>query len=257
MNIKFFGLMVKEIGGISVSRMSNGAHYTFIFNVLERADASEAVKEKVSADITALRDALEAEGDKMGVMTKSALTRLIKENDTLRDESYIGYKSVVRGFLAHPEGSVLTAAEKLWTHIESRDIRTNIQLDKQTGLMKSFLDELEGKYPAEVATLGLTTLVATMKEANEKVFDLMMARDTESSTKTVGAVKIARAATDEAYRMLVKKVNAHALLEGDAAYASFIDEMNAQITHFKRDTLGETRSTPAAAEAAKGETQGA
>lgn len=237
--------MEKEISGIAVSKLSNGAHYTFIQVVIERAEGSEAVKAKVGADISALREALETEGEKLRVMTKSELTRHIKESDALRDESYIGYKGVVRGFLAHPEGSVLTAAEKLWAHIESCGIRTNIQLDRQTGLMTSFISELEEKYREEVATLGLTTLVAAMKEANERVLELMTRRDTENSTKTVGAVKAARAVTDDAYRMLVKKVNAHALIEGDAAYASFIDEMNAQIARYKREALGETLSTPA------------
>ena len=87
-----------------------------------------------------------------------------------------------------------------------------------------------------------------MKEANNRVFELVTRRDTENSTKTVGAVKAARAVTDNAYRMLVKKVNAHALIEGDAAYASFIDEMNAQIARYKREALSTPEASPAVEE---------
>ena len=56
-------------------------------------------------------------------------------------------------------------------------------------------------------------------------------------------MKTARAATDEAYRDLVKMVNAYALVEGDAAYAGFIDYLNAEIVHYKREVLNQKASS--------------
>ncbi|MDE6069225.1 MAG: hypothetical protein K2F89_09815 [Treponemataceae bacterium] len=38
--------------------------------------------------------------------------------------------------------------------------------------------------------------------------------------------------------MLVLHVNAHALLEGEADYAAFIDYANTEIAHFKQEVLG-------------------
>ncbi len=48
-------------------------------------------------------------------------------------------------------------------------------------------------------------------------------RTDERAAKTAGALKAARAVSDEAYRMLVLHVHAHALLEGEADYAVVID----------------------------------
>ena len=51
------------------------------------------------------------------------------------------------------------------------------------------------------------------------------------------ALKTARKASDEAYKTLVMHVNAHALIEGDAAYSAFIDYANTEIGHFKKEVV--------------------
>lgn len=55
----------------------------------------------------------------------------------------------------------------------------------------------------------------------------------------VGALKASRKASDDAYRMLVKMVNALALVEGETDYVPFIDYVNAEIVHYKREVLGQ------------------
>ena len=66
-------------------------------------------------------------------------------------------------------------------------------------------------------------------------------RTDERSAKTAGALKVARTASDEAYKMLTMHVNAHALIEGEEAYAAFIDYANTEIAHFKQEVLGGTK----------------
>ena len=83
-----------------------------------------------------------------------------------------------------------------------------------------------------------------MKEANERVNRLLDQRGNEQLGTTVGALKASRKATDEACRMLVKMVNALALVEGEKDYAAFIDRTNTEIVRYKREVLGQA-STPA------------
>ena len=61
---------------------------------------------------------------------------------------------------------------------------------------------------------------------------------------SVGALKTARTASDNAYRALVKMVNALALVFGEKDYAPFIDYVNTEITHYKREVLGQKSSAP-------------
>lgn len=61
---------------------------------------------------------------------------------------------------------------------------------------------------------------------------------------TVGALKTARTASDDAYRALVKMVNALALVFGEKDYTSFIDYVNTEITHYKREVLNQKSTSP-------------
>ena len=226
--------MAKEVNGITLTQLANGEHFTLVQNVLELVEKCEAVTNKLSADVAKLRAAFEVEDAKLKLMQKSELTEEIYQNDAIRDSSYTGYKGLVRSFLAFPEGEMLAAAKRLWTHIGSYKINQNDPLDRQTGMMTNFIDDLEKKYSSEITTLGLSSVVTTMKNANEKVRSLMLDRNIETNAKGVGAMKAARAATDEAYRTFMKKLNAFMILEEDADCATLIDNLNAQIIHYKR-----------------------
>ena len=124
-------------------------------------------------------------------------------------------------------------------HIIDYNIDPQAQLDKETGLLINFLTDLEGKYQTEVTTLALTPFVTALKEANERVRSLTTSRTEERMTVTVGAMKTARKAVDNAYRTLVKWVNALALIEGETEYADFIDYVNTEIIHYKREVIGQ------------------
>lgn len=229
--------MSKEIAVINLPPMPNGAHYNFMQTMLERVKATDVVKTKLEKDVAALEAALAVENDNLKVSQKSSLTAGISDGDVQRDAFFIGYKSAVKGFRSLPDGDMKDAALCLWEHLENYDLDPRAQLDKQTGMMTNFLEDLENKFKDDVATLGLTAFVTNMKTANEQVRTLMKQRDDEYSAKMVGAMKAARSVSDEAYRLVVKKINALALIEGEDDYARLIDEMNAQILRYKREVL--------------------
>ena len=104
-------------------------------------------------------------------------------------------------------------------------------------MLVNFIQDLEGKFAEQVKALSLGAFVEKLKAANEEVRELTGQRTDERSAKTAGALKAARAVTDEAYKMLVLHVNAHALIEGEAEYAAFIDYANTEISHFKQEVI--------------------
>ena len=234
---------MKEIQDISLPRMNNGAHFTFVSNILARAEADSKVKAKATNLVTALKEAVEAEDEALKISQKSLLTDEIAKADNDRDALYAGYKKAVEGFLAIPMADMAQAAKELAQHIKDYRISTTDQLDKETGLLVNFIADLETKYATQVATLSLTAFVTNMKEANERVRTLTLQRTEDRMTQPVGAMKAARAASDEAYRQLVKMVNALALVFGEADYAAFIEYVNTEIVHFKREVLNQKAST--------------
>ena len=173
----------------------------------------------------------------MQLSTKSLLTDKIADADKERDRLYAGYKKAVGGYEGFPDAAMAEAAKILSQHIKDYKINTQMQMDKETGLLVNFLQDLEGKFKPQVDALSLGAFVEKLKAANETVRELTAQRTDERSAKTAGALKTARSASDEAYRMLVQHVNARALLEGDAEYSAFIDYANTEIEHFKKEVL--------------------
>ena len=235
---------MKEIYDINIQRMNNGAHFTFVSNILARAEADTAVKGKASELVSNFKVAVAAEDEALKISQKSLLTDDIAKADNDRDALYAGYKKAVEGFLAMPVADMAQAAKVLSQHIKDYKINTAGQLDKETGLLVNFIADLEGKFSAQVIALGLTPFVTNLKEANERVRTLTLQRTNEKMGITVGALKTARTASDDAYRALVKMVNALALVFGEKDYTSFIDYVNTEITHYKREVLNQKSTSP-------------
>ena len=235
---------MKEIYDINIQRMNNGAHFTFVSNILARAEADTTVKGKASELVSNFKTAVSAEDEALKISQKSLLTDEIAQADSDRDALYAGYKKAVEAFLAMPIADMAQAAKVLAQHIKDYKINTAGQLDKETGLLVNFITDLEDKYSTQVAKLGLTAFVTNLKEANERVRTLTLQRTNEKMGVTVGALKAARTASDDAYRALVKMVNALALVFGEKDYTAFIDYVNTEVTHYKREAIGQKAKAP-------------
>lgn len=247
---------MKEINDINIQRMNNGAHFTFVSNILTRAEADTTVKAKASELVSNFKAAVAAEDEALKISQKSLLTDDIAKADSDRDALYAGYKKAVEGFLAIPVEDMSQAAKVLSQHIKDYKINTAEQLDKETGLLVNFISDLESKYSSQVSTLGLAAFVTNMKDANERVRTLTLQRTNEKMGVTVGALKTARTASDNAYRALVKMVNALALVFGEKDYTAFIDYVNTEITHYKREVIGQKATAPSTSGSSSATTPG-
>ena len=238
---------MKEIGSISLVNMNNAAHFLFVSNMADRAEKDSAVAEKCAAQVKSLREAVTAEDENLQLSAKSLITDKIAAADNERDRLYSGYKKAVSGYEGFPDEAMAEAAKVLSQHIKDYKIDPKMQMDKETGLLVNFIQDMEDKYKAQVETLGLGAFVSKLRESNEAVRELTGQRTDERSAKTAGALKTAREASDEAYKTLAAHVNAHALIEGDADYAAFIDYANTEIEHYKQEVLGGSKKKGGAA----------
>ncbi len=243
---------MKKISGIKTSHMNNGAHFTFASNILARAEADNAVMAKSAELVGKLKAAVCAEDKALNISQKSFLTDEIVKANNERDSSYRGYRKAVKAFLYIPEADMAEAAKVLAQHIKDYRISPRDQLDKKTGLLVNFIDDLENRFSAQVKKLGLTAFVTKMKKANEQVQTSTLQRTKERMGITVGAMQNARIATDDAFRSLVRMVNALAVVFGEDDYTPFIDYVNAEITHYKREVL-EQKAAATASQAANAE----
>lgn len=228
-----------------VSKLTNYDHFEYISYVVRRIDAvGEAVSTRFPDEVAALKTALQEEDEVIVLSQKSALTDQIAHYDALRDSYVSGYKKFVKSFLSMPEGEELTAAKKLDQHITDFKINTKYALDRETGMLTNFTSDLETKYAAEIELLGATMFANKIKEANEKVRELLEQRDHEKSQYVKGATEAARNKTDEVYEDLVKKINAACILEDETDYSAFIKDVNERIERLNKNSSGSGDKKP-------------
>ena len=228
---------MKQINSISLERMSNGSHFLFITDTVGLATADAKVKTKVTAELTALQTALKAEDDALALSKANLLSKEIKAIDAERDKHYKALRKAIKFFLSHPDAELVKAAQRLERLLKDYNIDPKMQLDRETGLLLHLISDLETKSAADVTALSLTPVVQAMKQANDKLREVTRARANDRAVQIVGQLKQAQHASDEAYRTLVQKVNALAVVEGEADYADFISKMNEQVKHYKQEVL--------------------
>lgn len=191
---------MNQIQTISLHAMNNAAHFLFVSNVASRAECDSAVKEKCAEQVATLRAAVTAEDDNLQTSSKSMATDKIVAADRLRGQLYSGYKKAVQGYEGFPVENIAESAAVLSQDIRDYKINPKAQMDKETGLLVNFIQDLEDKHKAHVKTLALTPFVEQLKAANESVRTLTARRTDERTAKTAGALKAARVASDEAYK---------------------------------------------------------
>lgn len=239
-------ITAKEIVGIDLVRMNNGAHFQFIKNVDDRITTETTITANPIAKAAAdrLKAALKEEDACLAISRKSDITDDIMAADRERDALLTGYQFAVKGFLRSSAPDKAAAAETLWLNLKAHRINPDMQLDRETALITNLVDDCDKKYPTEVQKLGLAPYVESLKAVNAKVETLMVDRHKVRVTQTAGALRSARRASDAAYIRMVKVVNALAILHNDTAKCdAFIKFMNAEIKHYKEQVLTSKKRT--------------
>ena len=226
---------MNEIKTISLSSMNNGAHFAFHSEVLKLIETDSNLNEKISKPINAYRKSILEEQKAIKVPQKSLYSDDVAKSDSERDALYRGLKNAVSAYAAVPNEDVKQSYKVLWQLIKDYNIKTTTQLDKTTGLLIKFIDELETTYVKDVKKLSLNNFVTLLKEANERLRTAISKRNEERSHnhKPAGALKQARVITDDNFKLVVKYINAYALIEGSNAYDGLINQINRFIDRYK------------------------
>ena len=228
-----------EIKVISLERMNNGAHFTYMTNVLNRAEADEHVKVDAATQVADLKAALAVEDKYFKTSDKNLKTDIIAVADAERDKLCRNYLKTLKALMNMPDETIANSAKALVQMFIDYELDPDAQLDKQTGILLNMVADWEGKHAQDVTNTNTGKFVELIKAANEKVHSLMVERSDEEKEVPVGALKSARKQTDIAYRALVKMVNALIMVNGETDYADFVKFLNYEIKRYKEDVLNQ------------------
>ena len=171
--------------------------------------------------------------DALKKIVKSEFTAKIHEADKARDEIYLGIVETNTAALRHFNPNVRQAADRLKILFDTYGNVVNKPLNEETSAIYNILQELKGKYTADVASVGITQWVTELENRNKAFETLVKERFDETAARTTDIVmKQARAQLDEVYKTIVERINALAVVEGVATYEAFIKTLNAVIAKY-------------------------
>ena len=228
-----------EIKQIDLAHMNNGAHFTYMTNVLNRAEADEHIKVDAATQVADLKAAMATEDKYFKTSEKNLKTDIIAAADAERDKLCRNYLKTLKALMNMPDETIANSAKALVQMFIDYELDPDAQLDKQTGVLLNMVADWEGKHAQDVTNTNTGKFVELIKAANEKVHSLMVERSDEQKEIPVGALKSARKQTDIAYRALVKMVNALIMVNGEENYADFVKFLNYEIKRYKEEVLNQ------------------
>lgn len=161
--------------------------------------------------------------------------------DLLRDTSYRGLAAYVKAMEAFPDKAVAMLATQAKTLIDKYGNPVELPQTEESGVLHNLLQDLKALPQENRTKLAVDPWVNDLEAKEASFLAAVKTRTEEEASRLVGIVKQTRLQAEADYRALVNLVNALVLVNGDAAYATFIDHLNALIDRQK--TVIKTRKT--------------
>ena len=227
-------LNAKQLDNLDFSYLDQSEVYQYNENQLVRAKGNAAIAAKLQEFITPWEQAKQRFDDRYRQMTTAGQTKTNETLDNERDKLTTGFNGTVSNAKKSPLPGQAEAAEVLEEVIKRYDIKTEGEYEQQTMKTSQMCTDLLTNYQAQLTTLGLTAWVEALQAKNEEFNAAMTARTNSQAGYVKGELGQLRQQLIVSYRNFVKMLNAVLLYEGDTAYADTVDQMNAEVRHYKQ-----------------------
>jgi hypothetical protein len=172
------------------------------------------------------------EGTALDMIRKSAVTEKITEADLLRDITFRGLRDAVKAAGNHFNPSVKEAAARLQVAFDHYGNLTLKPYDEETAAIAALITDLRTTYASDAALTGISDWINEL-QANNTAFDtLKKERYTEEAGKTQLRMKEVRTEIDATFRTITDRINALIIVNGEAVYAEFVNELNQRIENY-------------------------
>ncbi len=226
------------IKNIRLSALQNAEHFELMSEVINCIKAFDPTKLDIATECPVFEKAFEDEDKSFKIVSKSALTRSIEEEDRNRDALVNGMFDHIKSLSTHYDKKTVDAAYRIAVLCDSYGNLARESYDRETAGINNLLQDLAGeKYAEDVNIINLKEWTARVEKANRSFEAVMNQRYSEQSKKDeLTRLRVARLATDDAYRAIRNKINAGIVFNGEEKYKAFVMEVNARIDRFN-DTL--------------------
>ena len=221
---------MKKITTINLTRLRTEEDSGFLKLILAETEnlPAEETPSILTAAVNSFETAFNAFDAALKASATNPATASATDADVERDQSWRGINAYVKAMCSHPTDDVASAATEAKSLFDKYGDPTSLAQTEESGVLHNLLQDLEA-----FDSFALDVWITDLK-TKEEAFLAAAARRTEAdAARQVGIVKETRTAAESAYRSLVDTVNALAMINGDADYATFIEHVNAVVERQK------------------------
>lgn len=218
---------MKSINSLDITRLR--VEEDFGFQKRIESETALLTEETDKPMVDAFKAAVAAFDAALKASTRNSQSSAVIHADEQADAAWSGLNAQTKVMLSHPNPELRLVACEAYPLIQKYGNITGMAYNEEYGRMHNLLQDLATLGVAKQKQIYIDAWVTELQLRYDEFMAADAARTAEESTRIVGMVKQARMNADTAFRTLVERVNALALVNGEAPYATFIDHVNVVI----------------------------
>lgn len=213
---------MKQIPSFDDSRLQVPEAFNFFLRVDEAAQATLKL-ESDKAMVNEFHAAVVAFDEVLVRSRKNSKTATQSEADEAFDKIFRSARNYAKAMSGHPTAAVATEGVVLWDIFQKYGDISSLNYDKEYSYAHNLVQDLEALTSEQMELLHFAPWYEALVIGVATFTSARASKTMEDATYITGLVEENRQATSAAYKNLVLRVNALAVVNGEEPYAQFID----------------------------------
>ena len=217
---------MKQIVNCTVTRFQNQEHYDYFSKADELIVAHKAETLGITTEYSLFKPKLSDELESLNFIRKNSFYLLQKAASEACHATIMSMDDHINSCQNHYDPMLNESAARiliLWN--QNKDAKAMVQ-SKRDGAIKKLMNEFSTTYATDAATIGLTGWVKKLDSQFSEYNSFTTSRQIEEANKTELRMKVTRSEVETAFDAITTKVNALIVVNGEANYLSFVNELN-------------------------------
>jgi len=222
-----------QIQKIRLRDMRNDAHFQFMTEFRDLMVRCGAQNLKIAPQFNEWLVLYGREDESLKRIVKSAITQQIHAADKARDDIFSALSGLNDVYLKHYDADIAAASKRLKVIFETYGNIAKKPINDQTSAINNILQDLRSpKYIGDSRLSGLVPWMDELEKRNNTFEILVKERFDEAASKSGIVLRDARHSVDDSYRKICEIINVFIILEGAAAYDTFVKTLNVIIQKY-------------------------
>ena len=222
-----------KIEHLRLSHLRNEEHFQFHPSFRDLLQVHQPVLQKVSGLFTTFLSCYDNELIALDAVRKNNISDDMSDADIIRDKIFRGFKHAVKSGFQHYNNDMSDAGHRIMSQLNVYGDIPSKNYDAETAAIISLVADMKGTYKKDMELLNLDGWVDELERTNKAFDDLKNNRYSDFASKTLLKMKEERKKTDDVYLLITEMINALMLVEGEANYVTFANELNERIRNFE------------------------